>query len=104
MAWKIKYLDSVESWLGSLNKPQLKSIAKELRLVELCGNELKLPHSKSLGGGLFELRERRFGLRIYYCFDQEQVVLLLHAGDKGTQTKDIKMAKNLLAKVRGESI
>lgn len=104
MAWKIQYLDSVESWLDSLNKPQLKSIAKELRLVELCGNELRLPHSKSLGGGLFELRERRFGLRIYYCFDQERVILLLHAGDKSSQKNDIKTAKSLLTKVRGESI
>lgn len=53
MLWKIKYLASVEAWLDALNKPQLKSIAKELRLVELCGNELRLPHSKSLGGRSF---------------------------------------------------
>ena len=103
MAWKIEYLDSVESWLDSLSKPQLKSIAKELRLIELCGNKLKLPHSKSLGCGLFELRERRFGLRIYYCFKQNRVVLLLNAGNKGSQKNDIKTARDLLVKVRGET-
>jgi putative addiction module killer protein len=100
MTWKVRYFESVESWLNGLNKPQLKSIAKELRLVEMCGNELRLPHSKSLGGGLFELRERRFGLRVYYCFDENSIVLLLHAGDKGSQKNDIKVAKNILAKVK----
>lgn len=99
MAWKINYYESVESWLDNLDKSQLKSIAKELRLVEVCGHELRLPHSKSLGGGLFELRERRFGLRIYYCFE-DKTVLLLHAGDKSSQKKDIKTAKNLLTKLR----
>lgn len=103
MSWNVCYLSSVESWLSSLSKPQLKSVAKELRLLELMGNGLRLPHSKSLGQGLCELRERKFGYRIYYCFNKDQVVLLLHAGDKSSQKKDIKTARELLAKYKGDS-
>ncbi|WP_308420270.1 MULTISPECIES: type II toxin-antitoxin system RelE/ParE family toxin [Cysteiniphilum] len=67
--------------------------------MEMCGNKLKLPHSKTLGGGLFELRERKFGYRIYYKFEKDCVVLLLHAGDKTSQQKDIKRAKKLLKEI-----
>src|SRR3990167_11083773 len=96
MKWNIDYLESVGDWLDALTKAQLKSLAKELRLLELCGNELKLPHSRPLSGGLFELRERRFGLRLYYCFRQSQAVLILHAGDKSKQDTDIEKARGLL--------
>ncbi|WP_440615511.1 type II toxin-antitoxin system RelE/ParE family toxin [Cysteiniphilum sp. 6C5] len=97
--WEIKYLKIVEKWLDALTIPQYKSVAKELKLLEMCGNKLKLPHSKTLGGGLFELRKRKFGYRIYYKFEKDCVVLLLHAGDKTSQQKDIKRAKKLLKEI-----
>ena len=97
--WEIKYLEIVEKWLDALTIPQYKSVAKELKLLEMCGNKLKLPHSKTLGGGLFELRERKFGYRIYYKFEKDYVTLLLHAGDKTSQQKDIKKAKKLLKEI-----
>lgn len=103
MEWAISYLESVESWLDSLTRDKLKAIAKELRLLELAGSDLRLPHSKSLGEGLFELRERRFGLRLYYCFNGGKAVLILLGGDKSTQAKDIKKAKAALKKLKGES-
>src|SRR5262245_9930941 len=76
MNWSIVYLASVQNWLDALDNQQLKSIAKELRLLELCGNTLKLPHSRSLGNQLFELRERKYGFRIYYTFDKNKVIIL----------------------------
>jgi len=107
--WKIEYwcpvngqLSEVELFLNKLTDEQLKSVAKELKLLELCGNTLRLPHSKSLGKGLFELRERKFGYRIYYTFLKGKVVILLHAGDKSTQRKDIEKTKEILAKILKE--
>jgi putative addiction module killer protein len=82
--------------MSQLNKIQLKSLAKELKLLELCGNKIKLPHSKALGAGLFELRERKFGLRIYYTYSNGNIIILLHVGNKKSQNKDIKIAKKLL--------
>lgn len=100
--WKVNYwcndnyVSPVEEWLNKLNKEQLKSVAKELKLLELCGNQLRLPHSRSLKVGLFELRERTYGYRVYYAFLPDKTILLLHAGDKDTQNKDIKIAQNRL--------
>ena len=106
--WNIEYWvgksnkSSVEKWLDSLTQDQLKSVAKELKLLELCGNELKLPHSKSLGKSLFELRERRYGYRIYYIFYHNKIIILLGAGNKKTQQKDIKIARERLVKLTKE--
>ena len=47
--WLLQYHVSVESWLDSLSREQLKSVAKELLLLELSGSLLRLPHSRSLG-------------------------------------------------------
>ena len=49
---------------------------------------------KSVGEGVFELR--LFfgpGYRIYYAEDGDIIVLILCAGKKGSQEKDIKQAK-----------
>lgn len=58
----------IERWFDRLEQEQSKAVSKEIRLLELAGNTLRLPHSRSLSKGLFELRERRYGCRIYYCF------------------------------------
>lgn len=105
--WTIEYwhpdnaqkLSSVEYFLDQLTDEQFKSIAKELKLLELCGNNLKLPHSKSLGKCLFELRERKFGFRIYYSFIKNRIIVLLNAGDKSSQNKDIKLARERLTRL-----
>lgn len=103
--WQIEYWEGpqgkspVEKWLDKLTKDQLKSVAKEVKMLEEIGNELKLPHSRALGDGLFELRERRYGYRIYYGFHGEQLIILLAAGDKSSQERDIKVARDRLSKL-----
>lgn len=102
--WIIKYwVDSLESplesWFDDRNHEQIKSIAKEMALLERSGNTLRLPHSRSVGRGLFELRERSFGYRIYYAFASNGEIVLLQAGDKNTQQRDIKIAYKRLNKL-----
>lgn len=100
--WELEYWcnyeeDSpIEEWLNLLHKEQLKSVAKELKLLELCGNRLQLPLSRSLKNGLFELRERKYGFRIYYTFLKNRKILMMHAGDKKTQNRDIDRARDRL--------
>lgn len=64
MVWKILYNSNgenlVEKWLNKPSINQLKSVSKELELLKLSGNQLRLPHSKPMGDGLFELRENYF--------------------------------------------
>jgi putative addiction module killer protein len=100
--WKLQYCDTLGKWFDELTKAQLKSVAKEVRLLELSGNKLRLPHSKSLGKKLFELRERNYGYRIYYAF-LNGIVILLHAGNKKTQAKDIDIARKKLAELENNS-
>ncbi len=101
--WKLEYRQETESWLDKLTKDQLKSVAKELKLLELCGNELRLPHSKSLGNGLFELRERNYGYRIYYTFANNSKIVLLNAGNKSSQQRDIKNSRSRLASLKNKT-
>jgi putative addiction module killer protein len=49
---------------------------------------------KSIGGGLWELRlDFGPGFRIYYGVDDQTVIVLLSGGDKSTQAKDIRIAR-----------
>lgn len=103
--WTIEYWcnndreSPIEKWFDSLNDDQFKSLAKELKLLELCGNQLKLPHSRSLKKGLFELRERKYGFRVYYGFCGNKIILVLHAGNKKSQSKDINIARDRLTQL-----
>jgi phage-related protein len=62
------------------------------------GPGLHMPHSRALGGGLFELRPRgREGIgRTFYCFAVGQRVVILHAFVKKTRDtpeQDLKIAR-----------
>jgi putative addiction module killer protein len=94
----------VEKWLDRLEHDQLKSVLKELILLKEAGNELELPHSRPLKQGLFELRERRYGYRVYYGFYGTRIIVLLTAGDKSTQDNDIKVARQRLSDVTPANI
>ena len=100
MAWEVKYLESVTDWLDSLTDEQLESLARLMKLLKLCGNNLKMPHSKPVGDKIFELREKRFGLRVYYIYMKKEVILMIHAGDKDSQKKDILVAKKLIKNLK----
>lgn len=53
---------------------------------------------KAVGGGVSELRiQFGPGYRVYYARVEATVVLLLFGGDKSTQKRDIKRAKEYLA-------
>ncbi len=61
-----------------------------------------MPSSKALGSGLFELRENAFGLWVYYGFLAGRMVILVADGDKGSQKRDIRLARQRLNKALEE--
>ena len=103
--WKIEYWtsgrgkSSVEKWIDKLTPEGFKSVAKELSMLRRAGTDLRLPHSRALGKGLFELRERKFGYRVYYGFMDQCMIILLAAGDKKSQENDIKVARRRLLQI-----
>lgn len=92
----------VKEWLNGLSDEQVIGLSKTIKLLGECGNQLRMPHSKALERGVFELRERRFGFRIYYCFRNGRIVVLLCGGDKDSQKRDIKTAREIMKLLRQE--
>ncbi|WP_119343527.1 type II toxin-antitoxin system RelE/ParE family toxin [Facilibium subflavum] len=102
--WEIKQTKEFESWYDELTEEKAIAITKKILVIEKIGNLATLKQgSKSLKKGLFELRDKEYGLRAYYCFHGAQIVLLLNGGDKNTkkqQEKDIKKARELLENIK----
>lgn len=49
----------VKSFLLSLNKKMLAKIFRIIDILEDYGSEVRMPHSKALGNGLFEIRAKQ---------------------------------------------
>lgn len=88
MNWRIVYFsERVRSDVLAL-PPGIR--ADYLRLSELMaehGADLRMPHSRAMGGGLFELRPKGIeGIgRVFYCTQVGQVIVVLHSFIKKTQ-------------------
>ena len=93
----IKKTETFEKWFTKLRDIQGKArILARLKRIEL-GN---IGDHKSIGGGLFELRiDCGPGYRIYCVRMKESVIILLAGGDKSTQEKDIKRARQILSEL-----
>ena len=107
MPYSVEYFnrrvfDEIESWPVGI-------LADYARLVELLidfGPDVRMPHSRALGGGLFELRPRGAeGIgRAMYCFLVGRRVVVLHAFVKKTQAapqKDLDLARRRMKEVQG---
>ena len=67
----------VLSFLQTLRDDAKAEAIALVRIVTERGNVLREPLSKALGSGLFELRGRRSGVRIFYTFRLGRVIVLL---------------------------
>jgi putative addiction module killer protein len=87
-------------WLALVKDARLKiEIRNRLDRV-LLGN---FGDHKSVGDDVYELRIRYgAGYRIYYAEVEGKIVVLLCAGDKSTQEKDVKKAKAHWKDYKGE--
>lgn len=82
-------------------------VADNARMVGLLiehGPNLRLPHSRAFGGGLFELRPRgKSGIgRAFYCFLVGQCMVILHAFIKKSQQtpeQEIKLARKRIKEI-----
>jgi phage-related protein len=94
-------LADIESW-------PVDVLADYARLVELLvehGPDLRLPYSRSMGQGLFELRPHgRSGAgRAMYCFVVGKRIVVVHAFIKKTRQtpdSDLKIARRRIKELR----
>lgn len=100
---QIILLDSVETFLESLDAKEIAKIIRTIELLEEFGNDLGMPHSMHMSDGLLELRIRGTReIRIFYCFHKKQAVLL-HACIKKTQKtldKELDRARDAKARLQ----
>jgi putative addiction module killer protein len=79
-------------WLARQDDDVVVIIIKRLARVAV-GN---FGDTKSVGDGVSELRiQYGSGYRIYYTIRGQKIIILLCAGDKSSQKKDINKAKEL---------
>ena len=106
MGYSIEYFHvrvraEIESW-------PVDVVADYAHIVELLiehGPNLRLPHSRAFGDGLFELRPRgKSGIgRAFYCFLVGQRVVVLHAFIKKSQQTpehELKLARKRMKEIR----
>lgn len=73
-------------------------------LIQNQGANLHMPHSRAMGGGLFELHPKgKEGIgRVFYCTQIGQAIVILHSLVKKTNTTpaaDLQLARKRLKEV-----
>ena len=90
-----------DKWLRKLS--DLKAKAKILFRIQKLENDEHFGDCKSVGNGIKELRINfAKGYRIYFKEKDEKIVILLVGGDKSSQDKDIKKAKEIWKKLNNQ--
>ena len=87
MSWVLDYYsEEVRLQIEALPIGIRASYARLTDLLEEFGLDLRLPHSRSMGGGLFELRPRgREGIaRVFYCMKAGRKIIILYSYLKKT--------------------
>jgi len=85
----------VRTFLESLEKRDLADALALIKLAEERGNQLREPHSKALGEGLYELRGKQ--VRLFYTFAPgRRMITLLN----GIIKKQDRIPESALAQAR----
>jgi phage-related protein len=106
MAWTINYFNEraqkdILAWPVGLYADFLRLVF----LMEEHGADLRLPHSRAMGDGLFELRckgEEGIG-RAFYCTMVDRQIVVLHGFIKKAQEtpdRELKTARKRLKEVK----
>lgn len=89
MRWTIELSTEVRDWRSGLTPAGRATVDRVLELLAIRGNALRMPHSRSLGGGLYELRFTCEGVarRITYVFAPERTTVTLTTFRKQRQNE-----------------
>jgi phage-related protein len=82
MSWTIEYYsEQIRLEINSLPVGIRASYARLTNLLEEFGLDLRMPHSRAMGDGLFELRPKgREGIaRVFYCMKVGRKIVVLHS-------------------------
>jgi putative addiction module killer protein len=98
--FSVRPLPEFTTWLDGLKDNRVRGAVAE-RIKRLSSG--LLGDFKAVGGGVIELRiDFGAGWRLYYTQRGTQIVVLLVAGSKRTQKKDVRRAKVLAAMLKSD--
>ena len=88
-----------DKWLKKLK--DFKAKAKILFRIQKLETNEHFGDCGAVGDGIREMRINfAKGYRVYFKEKDRKIIVLLIGGDKSTQQKDIKKAKNILEKIK----
>jgi phage-related protein len=105
ISWTISYYNErVKREIFALPAGILAAYLRLLGLIQEFGAGLRMPHSRAMGEGLFELRPRgEEGIgRVFYCTHTRHTVVMLHSFVKKTQEtprRELQKARTRLKEV-----
>ena len=105
MAWTVTFFnDRVESDILTLAPGFVARFIRYAERMELFGPDLGMPHTRAMGGGLFELRIKAAeGIaRIFYCTVVDRRIVILHQFAKKsekTPPKELEIARRRMKEV-----
>lgn len=87
------FTDEAAKWFQKLAKKD----AGAYQYLRTCIRDLehdghRYARRKALGEGLFEIKTH-LKYRVYYRFEDDRIILVVSAGDKDSQSRDIRKAK-----------
>ncbi|MBF0173843.1 MAG: type II toxin-antitoxin system RelE/ParE family toxin [Magnetococcales bacterium] len=109
MNWTIVYYSAkVKAEIDDLPAGIHASLLRLYNFLILHGVNLRLPHSRAMGNGLFELRPKgKEGIgRVFYCTQVSAKIVILHSFIKKKQetpARELEVARKRLKEVRHES-
>lgn len=86
--WTIEFFSPrVEAEILAMPAGLLARFVRYAERLEIFGADLGMPHTRAMGGGLFELRLRASeGIsRVFYCIVSGRRIMMLHVFTKKTQ-------------------
>jgi len=93
--------DDFDAWLAAITDTKLKSLVLRRIAQATLGN---FGDHKGIGSGVFEMRiHYGAGWRLYYAQEGRYLYLLLSAGSKASQRKDIQKAQAMWQQIKGET-
>ncbi len=91
----------IKQFIETLEESTVAKVLRTLDLLEKFGYELKMPHSKNIKDGLFELRIRGSQeVRFLYFFHKTKIVIVLHGFVKKGNKIPVKHLKTAISRKR----
>lgn len=103
--WRVELGEEVDQWLAGLSPKGKAQAFRAIDLLVARGVTLRMPHSRKLDDGLWELRFRceQTNRRVTYTIEPGRNIITLTTFRKqrSNERKEVQRAKNVLRRTHG---